>query len=111
MTTKGDPLRFVVLSEARSGTSLLTETLNTHPEITCHGEVFHPNPDWHFRGDMADWSKDRIIDLRDHETEFLNTNSPDQLMERSVLNCTSTEQGPLQNTFSFRFLNHLHVGI
>lgn len=52
-------LRFVILSLARSGTSLLTSTLNTHPAILCHGEVYHPQPRWHLLGNLADLSEDK----------------------------------------------------
>jgi LPS sulfotransferase NodH len=41
--------KFVVLSTARSGSSLLIETLHKHPEIYCHGEIFHERTDWHLR--------------------------------------------------------------
>ncbi|WP_071675558.1 sulfotransferase [Nioella nitratireducens] len=51
-------VRFVILSAARSGTSLLADTLDSHPQIVCHGEIFHPDPEWHIRGDMAGWSKE-----------------------------------------------------
>lgn len=72
MTRSTDCTRFVILSEARSGTSLLTETLNSHPEITCHGEVFHPDPAWHFRGTMAEWSNDSLLKLRAEKATFLD---------------------------------------
>lgn len=41
--------RFVILSYARSGSSLLTETLHQHPQIYCHGEIFHEDAEWHIR--------------------------------------------------------------
>lgn len=72
MTTSTASTRFVILSEARSGTSLLTETLDSHPEITCHGEVFHPDPAWHFRGSMAEWSTDALLKLRAEKAAFLD---------------------------------------
>lgn len=45
-------IRFVVLSTARSGTSLLTSTLNQHPDVYCHGEIFHPRPEIHIRDEF-----------------------------------------------------------
>lgn len=35
--------RFVILSNARSGTTLLVASLNQHPEILCRTEIFHAN--------------------------------------------------------------------
>lgn len=67
MTNTHSPTRFVILSEARSGTSLLTDTLDTHPEIACHGEVFHPNPEGHVRGTMADHAARDILALREDD--------------------------------------------
>ncbi|MCT8161868.1 hypothetical protein [Pseudoruegeria sp. SHC-113] len=48
------PTNFVLLSNARSGTTLVTSTLNSHPQICCHGEIFHPKPKFHFREIWAD---------------------------------------------------------
>jgi len=42
-------VKFVVFSQARSGTSLLVETLNNHCDIYCHGEIFHEVTEWHIR--------------------------------------------------------------
>ncbi len=33
--------RFVVVTPGRSGSTFLLQRLNSHPEITCYGEVFH----------------------------------------------------------------------
>lgn len=35
------PVRFVILTEARSGSSLLVSMLRAHPNVVCHGEAFH----------------------------------------------------------------------
>lgn len=43
--------RFVIVSAARSGSSLLTATLDLHPRILCHGEIFHAKIDRHVRAD------------------------------------------------------------
>jgi len=44
---------FFILSAPRSGSTVLTRTLDQHPEIFCAGELFHPtdkiyHPEWHF---------------------------------------------------------------
>ena len=35
--------KFVILAMPRTGSTLLTTTLNTHPDIACHGEIFRRN--------------------------------------------------------------------
>jgi len=35
--------RFLIIAPARSGSTVLRMTLNSHPEITCHGEVLGRN--------------------------------------------------------------------
>jgi hypothetical protein len=45
--------KFVLLSAARSGTSLVTETLATHPDVLVHGEIFHERVDWHIHPEFA----------------------------------------------------------
>lgn len=32
-------VRFVIIAQARSGSTLLRHALNAHPDITCHGEI------------------------------------------------------------------------
>ena len=34
--------RFVLLSNARSGSNMLQSMLDKHPQIVCYGEVFNP---------------------------------------------------------------------
>lgn len=63
--------RFVILSAARSGTSLLSETLNTHPQIVCHGEIFHPNPHWHIKGNLAHLSEEDKLRKRENLPDFI----------------------------------------
>lgn len=41
--------RFVILSTPRSGTTLLSDMLQTHPDIMAHGEIFHRVVDWNIR--------------------------------------------------------------
>ncbi len=45
--------RFVIFTTQRSGSTVLTRTLDEHPEIFCAGELFHEtkdihHPEWHF---------------------------------------------------------------
>lgn len=40
--------RFVVLSTQRSGSTLLTSSLNSHPDVLCSGELFFPRSDTEF---------------------------------------------------------------
>ena len=39
MTSRSTRQRFVIICQARSGSTLLEHSLNSHPEIICHGEV------------------------------------------------------------------------
>src|SRR5436190_22682658 len=44
---------FIILTAPRSGSTVLTRTLDQHPQIFCAGELFHPSdkiyhPEWHF---------------------------------------------------------------
>ena len=44
---------FFILTAPRSGSTVLTRTLDRHPQIFCAGELFHPSekiyhPEWHF---------------------------------------------------------------
>ncbi|PLL11133.1 hypothetical protein C0V75_17770 [Tabrizicola sp. TH137] len=67
MTLVQAPRRFVILSGSRSGTSLLSETLNVHPEILCHGELFHPTPASHIKRQEGDLSVEEAVALRDRD--------------------------------------------
>ncbi len=40
-------IRFIILSNPRSGTNFLQGLLDEHPQISCLGEVFHRNFDFH----------------------------------------------------------------
>lgn len=64
-------VKFVILSEARSGTSLLSGTLGSHPEIMCHGEIYHEKTEWHLLGNFAGKAKEEIQELRKNENTFL----------------------------------------
>lgn len=37
------PVRFVIVADLRTGSTLLGSTLNRHPGIRCRGEIFHPD--------------------------------------------------------------------
>ncbi|MET1415864.1 hypothetical protein ABVF61_26575 [Roseibium sp. HPY-6] len=62
------PKRFVILSDSRSGTSLLSETLNVHPQILCHGEVFHPKPSGHIKVPLEAKELEDLVALRENDT-------------------------------------------
>lgn len=66
-------MKFLVLSNARSGTSLLTETLNSHPDIVCHGEIFHPDPTWHLKGTFANLSVEEKLEKRSNIEDFVDS--------------------------------------
>jgi sulfotransferase famil protein len=36
-------IRFVIIANPRTGTNHFIDLLNSHPEISCHREVFHPD--------------------------------------------------------------------
>jgi LPS sulfotransferase NodH len=48
------PVRFVVLSSPRTGSSLFVEALHQHPAIYCHGEIFHEMSEWHIRPEFIE---------------------------------------------------------
>ena len=56
--------KFVILSVARSGTSLFTGSIHKHPDIYCHGEIFHPKIHEHIRNE---YTNQFGIALRDHD--------------------------------------------
>lgn len=56
------PNRFCILSLHRSGTSLLVGSLNAHPQIVCHGEIFHKKPENHVR---MEWRSQHEIGMRE----------------------------------------------
>lgn len=64
-------IKFVILSESRSGTSLLSGTLGSHPEILCHGEIYHEKTEWHLLGNFAGMTKEEIQALRENEDDFV----------------------------------------
>lgn len=44
--------KFVLLSAARSGTSMVMGALRKHPQFIIHGEIFHPRIEWHIRAEF-----------------------------------------------------------
>ena len=36
-------MRFVIIASARTGSNFLITQLSSHPDIFCHGDIFHPN--------------------------------------------------------------------
>lgn len=62
--------KFCILSIPRTGSSLLVTALRQHPQILCHGEIFHPHVDWHIFGQARN-----AIDLTlrtSNPVEFVN---------------------------------------
>lgn len=62
--------RFIIFTTQRSGSTVLTRTLDEHPEIFCAGEIFQTSddihhPEWHF----ASWG----INSKNHSIQGLNT--------------------------------------
>lgn len=51
-------VNFAILSVPRSGSNMLCGMLNSHPDILCHHELFHPNDIWYAFG-----CRDGAIDL------------------------------------------------
>lgn len=74
MTTSA-PVRFIVLGEGRTGSNLLVQALNGHPQVRCFGEVFnwtHARIDYGVAGyelrsleDLGRRSKDPVGLLRE----------------------------------------------
>lgn len=65
-------MKFVILSNARSGTSLLVSSLNAHPDVLCHGEIFHRRPRNHLKGGLAELDADEIARLRATPQELVS---------------------------------------
>jgi LPS sulfotransferase NodH len=68
--------KMVILSTARSGTSVLKETLATHPDALMHGEIFHEKIEWHIH---PEYVAQRDVTRRDRDPvgfvqEILETN-------------------------------------
>lgn len=64
-------IKFAMLSGPRSGTSLVTTTLNSHPDILCHGEIYHPNSWNHIRGTLDGVPDEEIQEMRKDTDGFL----------------------------------------
>lgn len=47
--------KFVIVGSARTGTSFITDSLLSHPDVLMHGEPFQmENLDWHIRAEVRD---------------------------------------------------------
>ncbi len=49
-----EKIRFVIIASPRTGTNHFIQLLTSHPDITCHYEVFHPDSVYLFEGARAD---------------------------------------------------------
>jgi LPS sulfotransferase NodH len=58
--------RFAILTYQRTGSTLLMDALDSHPEVMCHGEVFHPDAVWYTKA-YPRWSEEatRAVAERD----------------------------------------------
>jgi glycosyltransferase involved in cell wall biosynthesis/LPS sulfotransferase NodH len=61
--------RFIIIATPRSGSNFLANTLNSHPEIKCYGEVFNLNADSSFKNKTLEENKE---DRRTHPLSFAN---------------------------------------
>lgn len=52
MAEAAPKVRFVLFSSARSGTTLVTDTLKTHPEAYVHAEIYQPKRENHIRAEF-----------------------------------------------------------
>lgn len=67
-------IKFVIIANPRTGTNHFIDLLNSHPEITCHREVFHQNTVYLLEG-----TRDDLLERREKDpAEFL-----DELYESS----------------------------
>ena len=66
-------MRFVIIASARTGSSHLTDKLREHPDILCHGEVFHPHEVWVYRpkGKIGNEVRAELRELRGTDPEAL----------------------------------------
>lgn len=63
------PVRFLILSSARSGSTFLVGLLRSHPQVRCEGEIFHDqHPDKIFWAEMQkSETSQEMLDLRDSD--------------------------------------------
>jgi hypothetical protein len=65
----GSVIKFIIFTTQRSGSTVLTRTLDEHPEIFCAGELFQTSeemhhPEWHF----SSWG----LNSKSHTVQRLN---------------------------------------
>lgn len=63
---------FAILSKPRTGTHLLRSYLDSHPDIRCEGEIFHPRIHWpHLEGlDEATSAREVLVHLHREASRF-----------------------------------------
>jgi LPS sulfotransferase NodH len=98
-----DYVRFVVLCDARTGSSLLVEALQSHPEILCFREVF-------------DWERQNIdfglpgYDGRDSSLQALRRNEPVRFLREMIY--TNHDSRIRAVGFKFIYVHYLgHTGL
>lgn len=69
-------MRFVIIGAPRTGSSHLTEMLRAHPDILCHGEVFHRKNVWVY------WPKRDLTEQVRSELYELRCSNPEALLSR-----------------------------
>jgi hypothetical protein len=69
-------MRFVIIAAPRTGSSQLTVRLREHPDVLCHGEVFHRKNLYVY------WPKRDLTDDVKMELSALRQADPDALLER-----------------------------
>lgn len=55
-------IKFCVVANPRTGSNHFIEMLNSHPDITCHREVFHPHTVY-----LYDGESDEMLDKRERD--------------------------------------------
>lgn len=67
MSVRGLPqTKFVILASPRCGSNLLCNSLNLHPEILCHNEIFHPSTIFAYGRDKVEHAYG-TVDERDRD--------------------------------------------
>lgn len=74
-----DYTRFLVVGAARTGTNLVTQSLNAHPEVACFREIFHCDPQTIEFGQLGYYHKQNAHSMID-----LKQNDPLRLVEQEV---------------------------
>jgi len=75
--------RFLILSEARTGSTMLRRMLNSHPGICCHGEIFAIEI-WGLQGYVGADDQVDLNDPRYQEAKRLRENDPARFLREAV---------------------------